>query len=241
MARLACVALLLGWGFVPAARAETPRGVVYLIEGVGGFRVMAAVNTASLRLAGLPHEVRTFHWGHGWGQFFQDLMDAPHVDARAAELAKTIRELKRQSPDVPIYLVAHSGGTGVAVKVAEKLPPNTLRRVVLLASALSPDYDLRGALLACEGGIVSHHSPLDLIFLGWGTWQFGTIDRAHVSSAGRTGFRLPAGLKASEADLYRRLTQVPWSPRMLLSGHVGTHAGSALPSFFVNEVAPWLR
>jgi pimeloyl-ACP methyl ester carboxylesterase len=217
------------------------RGVVYLLEGVGGYRVMTAVNTAALEMSGFPHEIRTFHWGHGWGRFFLDLMDPENVEARSAELAAMIKEVKRQTPNRPVYLVAHSGGNGVAVKTAEKLPPNTLRRVVLLAPAVSPEYDLRRALLACECGIVSHYSAGDMFFLGWGTRQFGTMDREYTESAGRVGFRVPPGLKPCDAELYKRLVQIPWQPRMLLSGHLGTHVGSALPTFWVNEVAPWLR
>lgn len=242
MFRMSCLALALAGLSAACVRAQQPeRGVVYILEGVGGYRVMAAVNTAAMEMAGLPHEVRTFHWGHGWGRFFRDLMDPENVEARSAELAGRINELKRQSPGRPIYLVAHSGGNGVAVKTAEKLPPDTLCRVVLLAPAVSPDYDLRRALAACQCGIVSHYSKGDLFFLGWGTWQFGTMDRAYTESAGRVGFRVPAGLKPEEAELYGRLVQVPWSPRMMLSGHLGTHVGSALPTFWVKEVVPWLR
>src|SRR5262249_44386525 len=113
--------------------------------------------------------------------------------------------------------------------------------MVLLAAAMSPEYDLRRALSACECGIVSYHSALDLFFLGWGTRKFGTIDREYTQSAGRVGFRLPPCLGPAGAGGDKKLVQVPWRPRMLLSGHLGTHLGSEMPTFIVKEVAPWLR
>jgi pimeloyl-ACP methyl ester carboxylesterase len=156
-------------------------------------------------------------------------------------LAAEILALKEDDPELRIFLVAHSGGTGIAVRAAEMLPPDCLERVVLLSSALSPEYDLSAALRSSKGGIVSYHSALDFLVLGLGTWQFGTVDRTYVASAGHTGFREPAHLDGSDRALYGRLVQVPWSPRMIRYGNWGTHNGTVFPAFLAGEVARWLR
>jgi pimeloyl-ACP methyl ester carboxylesterase len=226
--------------FLALFAAAPEPGTVILIEGVGGFRLMQPSSAVGLRLAGVPHECRTFHWGHGWGRIFLDLQNPANVEARAGELSDLILSIKREAPSRPVYLIGHSGGTGIAVRAAEKLPPDTLRRVVLLSSALSPNRDLRKALSACERGIVSYYSALDCLILGWGTWTFGTIDRAHERSAGHVGFHLPPGLTPAEAALYERLIQVPWSLRMMWTGNVGNHHGSVLPLFLACEVSRWL-
>ena len=122
------------------------------------------------------------------------------------------------------------------------LPANTLERIVLLAAAVSPTYDLRRALQATRGEIVCFYSSHDQIVLNFGTRHFGTIDRVYGPAAGLHGFRVPS-MDFSEADLelYRRVVQIPWTSRNLLELNNGSHMGSALPAFLSAEVAPWLR
>ena len=45
-----------------------------------------------------------------------------------------------------VYLVAKSGGAGVVVKALELIEEKQVERAILLAPALSPDYDLSRAL-----------------------------------------------------------------------------------------------
>ena len=194
------------------------------------------------RRAGLPHSVRAFPWSHGRCRFLTDLQDAVNVAVKGDELADAILAQKRYEPTAPIFVVAHSGGTGVVARAAERLPPNCLQRVVFLASALSPCYDLRPLLVASRGGVVSYYSANDGLILGWGTRTFGTIDRAYVASAGYKGFRPPCGLDAAGESLYAtQLVQVPWLATMALRGNWGTHNGSLLPCFLAGEVVRWLQ
>ena len=88
---------------------------------------------------------------------------------------------------------------------------------------------------------MSFHSPHDQIILNFGTRHFGTIDGVFGPAAGLHGFRLPNDVSEADRDLYRRLVQIPWTPRNLLELNNGTHMGSALPAFLSAEVAPWLR
>jgi hypothetical protein len=121
------------------------------------------------------------------------------------------------------------------------LPPATLERIVLLSAAVSPNYDLCPALRAVRGEIVSFHSDLDRIWLGWGTSQFGTVDRVYGPGAGRTGFVRPPDLGPEGYEAYRRLVQVPWRPELLLEANAGGHHATVRPDFPCKYVAPWLR
>ena len=217
-------------------------GFVFVIGGVGGMDLLSSTAHLTLARAGVKHEIREFVWTHGKGKPFTDLRDTAHLQHKAEELADLIRFLKAEDPDRPIFILAKSGGAGLALKTAEMLPANTLERLVLLAAAVSPTYDLRRALQATHNEIVSFYSSHDQIILNFGTSQFGTIDRVYGPAAGLNGFRPPyANLSAADTDLYRRLVQVPWQSRNLLELNNGTHMGSALPAFLGAEVAPWLR
>jgi pimeloyl-ACP methyl ester carboxylesterase len=228
-----------------SAQAQAPReatpGIVILVEGIGGFSVMGPVGKAALHIVGLPHEVREFRWSHGFGHLLQDLQDTRYFLAKAEELAALIGRLRDEKPDRPIFLVGHSAGTGLVVRAAELAPPGSIDRLVLMSSALSPNYDLRLALAATRRGIVAFHSPYDRVMLDWGTRQFGTVDRFYTRSAGLAGFRIPEEISESDRELYSRLVQIPWSARMILEGNVGQHIGPCFPAFMMAEVAPWLR
>lgn len=243
MTRREVLALLAAPSFAWAApRPEPTRpGVVYVVEGVGGMEVFKLTADLGFGWAGLPHEIRSFSWSHGFGCFLRDLQDRDNVTNKGAELAQEVLVLKRQEPARPVYLIGRSGGTGVVVRAAECLPPDTLERMILLASALSPCHDLRPALTATRGGIVSYHSRADRLILDWGTRQFGTIDGVQSQAAGHVGFAVPREQRSADAQLYQRLVQIRWTPSMMLAGNFGGHNGSLLPAFLASEVARWLR
>jgi hypothetical protein len=213
-----------------ASRTAQP-GIVLVIGGVGGLDILGASACAALPRAGVRHDVREFVWTHGWGHFLRDLQDSQHLQRKAEELANRLRRLKADNPDRPLFLLAKSGGTGLALRAAEMLPANTLERMILLSAAVSPGYDLRRALMATRQEIVSFHSPYDQLMLNFGTRGFGTVDRVYGPSAGLRGFVAPTELDAADWALYQRLVQVPWNSRMLLQGHNGMHSGTSLPTF----------
>jgi len=225
---------------VKATTAVAP-GTVITVEGIGGIDLLGSTVTAACRKAGLQHEVRRFVWTHGKGKFFRDLQDTQHLLHKGQELAAIVRELRAREPDKPIYLVAKSGGTALALFALEALPPSSVDRVVLLSAAVSPNYDLRPALRTSRLGIVSFHSPYDQLILNWGTRHFGTADRYYGPSAGLNGFVVPPELDPEGRALYGKLTQIAWHSRMIWEGHSGGHLGTGSTTFLTQEVAPWLR
>lgn len=235
------------WAMLPGAPPEgaapSPRspGVVFVVGGVGGIDPLGWSARRELPRVGVPHEIRDFSWSHGRGRFLQDLQDHEHLLRKAAELAEQVERVKAAAPERRVYLLAKSGGTGLALAAAERLPPQTLERIILLSSAVSPIYDLRPALRATRAEIVSYYSPHDRLVLGWGTTQFGTVDRIYGPSAGLHGFTLPPLLDVGDAELYRRLVQISWHPQMLRHGFAGAHVGDSFPAFVGHVVAPWLR
>ena len=121
--------------------------------------------------------------------------------------------------------------------VAEAMGPGRkVDGVIMLATALSPDYRLDKALAKSRRGIVSFYSPWDWVFLGVGTGVFGTSDGSHVSAAGRVGFSLPPG---DESDAcYQQLFQVKWNAAMIRHWNLGGHVTSGTSRFVAHYVAP---
>ena len=101
---------------------------------------------------------------------------SPIAMPRPARSPRRFARYKAGQPGCPVFLVAKSGGSGVAVKALELLDERDRRTRGLLAPALSPAYDLTAALRAVRREIVVFWSPLDVIVLG----------RAHACSARST-------------------------------------------------------
>jgi pimeloyl-ACP methyl ester carboxylesterase len=223
-----------------AEPAQARAGVVYVVDGIGGLNVFNTFAKWSLSNSGVPHDFRDFQWSHGTGRFLRDLQDHRDFHKRAAELATLVREQLEKEPDRPVYLLGHSAGTGMVLLAAEMLPPASVERIVLLSAAVSPHYDLRPALKATRGEIVSFNSTCDRVILGWGTSTFGTVDRYYEPAAGMQGFLTPPDLSEADQQLYGRLVQVPWRPHKLLEFQGGGHVSTSMPLFLAKEVTPWL-
>jgi pimeloyl-ACP methyl ester carboxylesterase len=151
-----------------------------------------------------------------------------------------VREEQIRHPDRPIYLIGHSAGAGLILAAAEKLPPASIERMILLAAAVSPTYDLRPALRATRRELVAFNSTYDRVCLDWCTSLFGTVDRVYGPAAGLDGFREPADLDEEGRGAYRRLVQVPWRLDMIWQCTDGLHNGACMPIFLAHLVSPWL-
>jgi hypothetical protein len=220
-----------------------PRALVLVAGGVGGFDLSATGLRYVLAAERLPCAVAVVPWGHGLGRWHADLTDVANRDAKARLVVETIRAYKTDRPSDPVFLVAKSGGAGVVVKTLELLDHQEVERAVLLAPALSPTYDLSGALRAVRNDVVVFWSPLDFVILGVGTRIFGTVDRIRTVGAGMVGFQPPSAgsLDGASGSPYDKLHQVRWRPSMAAAGHYGGHWGPESPVFLRKYVAPLLR
>ena len=155
----------------------------------------------------------------------------------ARELANRIVTYRASRPGGAVFLVGHSGGTAVAVWAAEALPDGQqIDGIVLLASSLSPGYDLSRALRRTRGGIVSFRSEWDSALLGAGTTLFGTMDGKHTEAAGKVGFSVPESGQARGA--YQGFSEIRWNSAMAKAGHNGSHFGCLATRFVSSYVAP---
>jgi pimeloyl-ACP methyl ester carboxylesterase len=152
-----------------------------------------------------------------------------------------VKAFREKTPGRPVHLIGKSGGTGVIVRALEGLTDDSVDGVVLIAPALSPDYDLTRALRAVRHEAVVFWSPLDVIVLGAGTRIFGTIDRKKGVSAGLVGFRPPRATGDEQRAQYAKLRQVRWRPAMAPTGYLGGHIGPDSPAFLRKYVVPLLR
>jgi pimeloyl-ACP methyl ester carboxylesterase len=184
--------------------------------------------------------VQPVRWGHGFGRWFADLSDVGNHQAQSRAIVEEVHAWLERYPGKPVFLVGKSGGTWIVVKALEDLPVGSIEAVVLLAPAISPDYDLSKALRAVSREMVAFWSPLDAIVLGVGTWLFKTADRVRTFSAGMVGFRPPPGLDDDGRLLYTKLNQVRWRPRMAKTGYLGGHIGPDSPAFLRKYVVPLL-
>ncbi len=215
-------------------------GIVFVVGGVGGLDPIQACAPWTLPKAGVPHRIEVFPWTHGKCRLLRDLRDTPYLLAQAERLAEAVRQAQAREPSRPIYLLGHSAGAGVILAAAEKLPPASLERILLLSAAVSSTYDLRGALRATRREVVCFNSTYDRLCLDWGTSVFGTVDRVYGPAAGLGGFQPPTDLDEEGRELYRRLVQVPWRLEMVLKCTDGSHHGPCMPIFLARQVAPWL-
>jgi pimeloyl-ACP methyl ester carboxylesterase len=235
---------LIGVLFLPALapRAAEPNiaGTVFVLGGVGGLDPLQACAPWALPRAGVPHRIEVFTWTHGKCRMLRDLQDARYALAQADRLAAAVREAQARDPRRPIYLIGHSAGAGIVLAAAEQLPPGSIERIILLAAAVSPTYDLRPALRATRREVVAFNSTYDRLCLDWCTSLFGTVDRVYGPAAGLDGFQEPADLDDEGRCLYQRLVQMPWRFEMLLQCTDGLHNGSCMPIYLAHRIAPWL-
>jgi pimeloyl-ACP methyl ester carboxylesterase len=221
----------------PPPQPGPEAGLVMVADGVGGLDLCATGLQYAAARAGLPHPIRIVSWGHGFGRWHRDLTDVANHAARAEALAEEIRAFRGPHPEAPVFLVGKSGGTGIVVRALERLPADSVERAVLIASALSPGYDLSRALRACRRDMVVFWSPLDVVILGAGTRLFGTVDRVGSVAAGMVGFRPP---DSADPAQYAKLRPVKWHPKMGATGYLGGHVGPDNPRFLQRYVVPLL-
>lgn len=228
-------------------RTITPQrlehGIIYVLPGIEGVSVWNRDIVAGLEQGGVTSAIEIHDWTVGVQGALINLTDIERNRRQAARLAEKIIAYREQHPGRPVHLVGHSGGAGMAVMTLEALPAGRqIDAAILLAPALSPEYDLSIALRRVRQGIWSFYSPRDVTLLKLGTTVFGPIDRTRGAAAGAVGFAIPAGLDRDSRRLYQqRLRQIRWSKRLEAYGASGSHVGWTDTDFVANYIAPLVR
>jgi hypothetical protein len=225
---------------MPAAPAAAPAEGPLLIHlpGIAGYRHCDQRLLAGLANGGVAAAIVVYDWTDN-DPGFHALCAWDRNHAEAQKIANMIVAHTRADPASPIYLTAHSGGCGVAVWALEKLPDHVMvDTVLLLAPALSPQYDLSAALRHVRGRAYAFTSRYDGLVLCTGTQMFGTIDGVMCEAAGYGGFvRPPRG----DPELYKRLVQRSYDVQWAKLGNWGDHLGTTSRRFSAVILAPLLR
>lgn len=218
------------------------RGLVIVLPGIEGPSALNVNIARGLDEGGLRSAIEIFDWGTAIpGGALVNLTAYERNRRMAGRLRDHVVVYQTDHPRRSVHVIGHSGGGGLAVLAAELLPDShAVTSIVLLAPALSPDYDLRAALRHTRYGIFNYHSSYDAGFLGVGTTIAGTIDRRHVPAAGAVGFDRPDWPDESDRALYGKLHQIAWRPEMRSYGHFGGHMGWAARPWVRRYLAPLL-
>ncbi len=208
-------------------------GLVISLDGVGGYDWGPRWIRTGLDEAGIKSAIVIYDWSKGpGGMWVGDLVDESRNRETAKDLARIVTSYIATKPGRPVTLIGHSGGTALVVWALEALPEGTqVDRVILLAPALAPDYNLAPALHGVRDRMYVMYSQADLGLMGAGTAVFGTMDREHNVSAGLVGFSAPKDLKDSERAEYAKVRQVQWTPKLLGEGNWGGHMAWTTPWF----------
>jgi hypothetical protein len=199
-----------------------PAGVVFVADGSGNLRGTFDSLSKAVADEGVPLCVERVDWSHGTCRILSDLHGRSHQRAKGHDLAGQIIAFRQTHPGGRVCLIGHSTGAAIVLAAAESLPSGSVNRIVLLAPAVSPSYDLRPALACSCEGIDSFHSGRDcLSFL---LAAVGTADGSWVRSAGRDGFQ-PVSHGPEDDRLYERLRQHPWQWDFVGVGNQGGHFG----------------
>jgi pimeloyl-ACP methyl ester carboxylesterase len=216
------------------------RGVIFVADGAGNFRAASASLKEVLAQQQADLQVRSFPWSHGCPRILADHVCFSHACLEGRQLAGQIAALHQNCPEAEVYLVGHSAGCAVVLTAAECLPPDSVDEIVLLAPALSADYDVRPALRCARQGMDVFYSSRDWIYLGLFTTLVGTTDRRWGSVSGRCGFH-PRMDSLEDEVLLARLRQHPWQPAYAKAGNQGGHYGGYQPEFLRLYVLPLLH
>lgn len=214
-----------------------PQGYLLHLPGVAGTTLLDRAMVKSLKQGGLEVQTQIYNWTRG-DPGINALLAYQRNQKEADKLAEHLIQRLRAEPDTKLYLTGHSGGTGLVVWILERLPEDVqVESVLLLAPALSPQYDLTRALQRVRGKMYVFSSVYDTIVLGTGTKLFGTIDGVKTDAAGRIGFVRPS---AGDEKQYEKLIAKPYNAKWMRYGNIGDHIGPIMGAFARNVLAPLL-
>jgi pimeloyl-ACP methyl ester carboxylesterase len=215
----------------PRSSSDHGEDVIFILPGVANTTLQMTGLCSVLAEANPRARIEVRPWGQPW-RSIHNLQNFPENLETAARFAEELAQLRQAHPHRRLDVVGYSGGAGMALFTVAALPEEThIDRLVLLAAAISPAYQVDSQVLPhITDFVVNFRSPLD-VQVGWGTKRFGTMDRHLCYSAGRSGFDV--------AD--PRLLEVPWTLPMVIHGHFGNHWSYLHPLWQRRFVAPALN
>jgi pimeloyl-ACP methyl ester carboxylesterase len=219
----------------PASHAE--HGLVVILPGIDGCTTVCDGVVRGLILGGLQAVIKVVDWRsfRVWSPIH--LATHQRNQRRAKEIADSIRAFQHEYPGKPVHLIGHSAGAGMALFVMQHLTGvANVQSVVLLAAAVSRQFDVERLVPSATNGIWNFWSRGDLPATGLGTMIFGTMDRRHSAAAGSLGFKLPIDSDGHAAG--SRLHQVGYRYRMARVWNFGGHFGCTNTAFVARYVAP---
>jgi hypothetical protein len=175
-------------------QARKDKGLIVVLPGIEGRSNSNEDIKRGLEQARVPGYIVIHDWGFPVPGGMGMLMNQIDVrgNRRAGEkLAKKLMTYQKAYPGRPVFLVGHSGGTGIAVFALEhlrRMRGNPIEGAFLLSSSMSANYPLNTALSMTRRGIVNVYNPSDVATLGAGTGTFGNVDGGRGAAAGLRGF-----------------------------------------------------
>ena len=221
-----------------APLSPPPKPYLLHLPGIGGERSIDQTLTEGLVQGGVEADVEIYDWT-ATDVGLSALYARQRHQREADVVATKITQRFRADPRTRIYLSGHSGGTGIALWALERLPPDVkVESLLMLASAMSPSYDLSPALRHVRGRAYALYSLYDPV-LGVGTRMFGTIDGVKTDAAGRVGFTKPPN--AADPRQYEKLVSIGFDPAWIRLSNIGDHIGPMMRPFAREVLAPLLR
>lgn len=236
------ILLAVGCSQAMPDRAERlPRGYIYYLDGAGGGGLMnwSGGIRSGLVDAGYPGAGEMFTWNTGKGVVADQESSVKYKRAKAAEVARKIRQYRKEYPSAPVTLMGLSAGTAVAVFTLEALPVSCpVDNVILLGASISADDDLTKALQRVRNRMYVFTSEKDAV-LAFAVPMAGTADRKMGAvSAGLRGFQMPPRASAETRSQYAKIAYIPWRPEFRSSGNFGGHTDTVKAAFVRSYIAP---
>lgn len=234
VAKTASVATPVSLPVTRAVEVQPPEPFLLHLPGIGGRRAIDLNMTRGLVLGGYSGSLRIYDWTEN-DEGLTSLWGVDRHRRQAKLIADQLTEAYDLNTRRPLYLTAHSGGTGLAVWALEGSPERVkVKNLLLLEPALSPTYDLTKALRHVSGKAYVFSSTSDPV-VGLGCRMMGTIDGPKVNAAGNIGFERPA---AADARQYEKVVSLLYNPAWVKWHDYGDHVGPMSRSFATNVLAP---
>lgn len=209
-------------------------GLTLVLPGIDGWSLFNRGIAPGLRAGGVTGDIEFYDWTRGFLNILGNLRDRQLHSEQAALIAERILRYRRSHPHAPLWLIGHSGGAAMSLLVLHRLNSlTTVTGAVLLAPAVSAEFDVETPLATTRRGIWNFRSWADLP-LG-ATLLLGNIDGPRSLSAGLRGF-----VRRNTQHAAPQLHDVPWTPAMLQDAHFGGHFGCVTYRFIRRQVAPLL-